>query len=45
VDMGLKDLLITSEGEIFKNNRYTRKYERKLARAQQTLMVGTGRKD
>ena len=37
IDMGLKDLLITSEGETFKNNRYTRKYERKLARAQQHL--------
>ncbi len=37
VDMGLKDLLITSEGETFKNNRFTRKYERRLARAQQHL--------
>lgn len=37
VDMGLKDLLITSEGETFKNNRYTRIYERKLAKAQQHL--------
>lgn len=37
VDMGLKDLLITSDGETFKNNRYTRRYERRLARAQQHL--------
>ena len=37
VDMGLKDLLVTSEGEIFKNNRYTRRYECKLAKAQQHL--------
>ena len=37
VDMGLKDLLITSDGETFKNNRYTRRYERKLAKAQQHL--------
>ena len=37
VDLGLKDFLITSEGEIFKNNRYTRKYERKLAMAQRHL--------
>jgi len=37
VDMGLKDLLITSEGETFKNNRYTRRYERKLAMAQRHL--------
>ena len=37
LDMGLKDLLITSDGETFKNNRYTRKYEHKLAKAQQHL--------
>ena len=37
LDMGLKDLLITSEGETFNNNRYTRRYERKLAKAQQHL--------
>lgn len=37
VDMGLKDLIITSEGDIFKNNRYIKKYERKLARAQRHL--------
>ena len=37
VDLGLKDLLITSEGETFKNNRYTKKYECKLAKAQQHL--------
>ena len=37
VDMGLKDLLVTSEGETFNNNRYTRKYESKLAKAQQHL--------
>lgn len=37
VDMGLKDLLITSDGEIFKNNRYTKRYERKLAKAQRHL--------
>ena len=37
MDMGLKDLLITSDGETFKNNRYTRRYEHKLAKAQQHL--------
>ena len=37
VDVGLKNLLVTSEGEIFKNNRYTRRYECKLAKAQQHL--------
>ena len=37
VDLGLKDLLITSEGETFKNNRYTKKYECRLAKAQRHL--------
>ena len=37
VDMGLKVLLVTSEGETFNNNRYTRRYECKLAKAQQHL--------
>jgi len=37
VDMGLKDLLITSDGETFKNSRYTKKYERKLAKSQRHL--------
>ena len=37
VDLGLKDLLITSDGEVFKNNRYTRKYEHKLAITQKHL--------
>ena len=37
VDLGLKDLIITSEGEIFKNNRYTKKYECRLTKAQRHL--------
>ena len=37
IDLGLKNLLITSEGETFNNNRYTRRYECKLAKAQQHL--------
>ena len=37
VDLGLKDLLITSDGEVFKNNRYTKRYEKKLAVAQRHL--------
>jgi putative transposase len=37
LDMGLKDFIITSEGEVFKNNKYTRKYEDKLVRAQRHL--------
>ena len=37
LDLGLKDFLTTSEGEPFKNNRYTKKYERRLATAQRHL--------
>ena len=37
IDLGLKDLLITSDGEVFKNNRYTKRYEKKLAVAQKHL--------
>ena len=37
VDLGLKNLVVTSEGETFENNRYTKKYERKLALAQRHL--------
>jgi len=35
--MGLTDLLVTSEGETFKNNRYTRRYKYKLAKAQRHI--------
>jgi len=34
LDMGLKSLVTTSEGETYDNNRYTKKYEKKLATAQ-----------
>lgn len=37
LDLGLKDFLTTSEEERFNNNRYTEKYERKLASAQRHL--------
>ena len=37
VDLGLKDLLVTSEGERFTNNHYTKKYESRLATAQRHL--------
>lgn len=37
LDMGLKDLVVTSDGETFNNNRYTRKYEHKFAIAQRHL--------
>ena len=37
VDLGVKDLLITSDGEVFNNNKYTKKYEETLAIAQRHL--------
>ena len=37
IDLGLKNLLVTSDGENFENNRYTKKYEQKLATAQRHL--------
>lgn len=37
IDLGLKDFVITSDGRKYKNNRYTKKYQRKLKRAQQHL--------
>ena len=37
VDLGLKDFAITSDGIKFKNNRYTKKYEIDLAKAQKHL--------
>lgn len=35
IDVGLKDFAITSDNKKFKNNRYTKKYERQLKKAQQ----------
>ncbi|MHA6728026.1 IS200/IS605 family element RNA-guided endonuclease TnpB [Chryseobacterium sp. A301] len=37
IDLGIKDFAITSENRKFKNNRYTKKYARKLKKAQQHL--------
>lgn len=37
IDLGIKDLLITSDGEKFDNIRTTQKYENKLAREQRKL--------
>jgi len=37
VDLGLKYFAITSDGIKFKNNQYTKKYERDLAKAQKHL--------
>lgn len=37
IDLGIKDLIITSEGVKFQNNRYLAKYEKQLKRAQQHL--------
>lgn len=37
IDLGLKDFAITSNGVKFNNNKYTKKYERELAKAQKHL--------
>ena len=37
IDLGIKDLLITSDGEKFDNIRTTKKYENKLAKEQRRL--------
>ena len=37
IDLGLKNFTITSDGIKYKNNRYTKKYERQLKKAQQHL--------
>ena len=33
IDLGLKDFVITNEGERYKNNKYTKKYAAKLKKA------------
>ena len=37
IDLGIKDLLITSDGENFDNIRITKKYENKLTKEQRKL--------
>ena len=37
LDLGISDLLITSDGEVFENNKLTYKYENKLAKLQRQL--------
>ena len=37
IDLGIKDFVITSDNKKFKNNRYTKKYAKKLKKAQQHL--------
>ena len=37
IDLGIKDFCITSDGIKFKNNKYTKQYERKLTKAQKHL--------
>jgi putative transposase len=34
MDLGIKDLLITSDGEVFNNQKLTYKYEQQLAKLQ-----------
>lgn len=37
IDLGLKYLLVTSNGEFYKNHKYFKKYQKKLAKAQKNL--------
>src|SRR5690606_34451978 len=37
IDLGLKDFAITSDGVKFKNHKYTKQYEKKLAKGQKHL--------
>jgi putative transposase len=37
IDLGLKDFVITSDGIKFKNNKYTKQYEKELAKSQRHL--------
>ena len=37
IDLGLKYLMITSDGDFYKNNKYFKKYKKKLAKAQKHL--------
>ena len=37
IDLGIKDLLITSDGEVINNEKLTYKYEKKLAKLQRKL--------
>lgn len=37
IDLGIKDLVITSDGKKFDNNKYIYKYEKKLAKLQRQL--------
>jgi putative transposase len=37
IDLGLKDFAVISDGTKFKNNKYTKQYERRLAKAQKHL--------
>ena len=37
IDLGIKDFVITSDGKTYRNNRYTKKYQRQLAIAQKHL--------
>lgn len=37
IDVGIKELAVCSDGQVFDNPKYTKKYERQLRRAQQSL--------
>ena len=37
IDLGIKNLIVTSDGRKFKNNKYIKKYEKKLTKSQKHL--------
>ncbi len=37
IDLGVKDLVVTSDGEVYKNPKYLRKYEKKIKKLQKDL--------
>ena len=36
IDLGLKDFAITSDGVKFKNNKYTKQYEKRVSKSTKT---------
>lgn len=39
IDLGIKDLLITSDGDKYDNQKLTKKYENKLTKEQRKLPI------
>ena len=38
IDLGIKDFVITSDDKRFKNNKYTKKYEKKIKESTATFI-------